>query len=103
MSRAKKNTTTAAPQPWHSMAPSTVLERFKSNLHGLTDQEAAERYQKNGPNRLPAYKRRGPAIRLFLQFHNLLIYVLIGAALLSLALGHGIDALVIAAVVLLNA
>ena len=49
------------------------------------------------PPRNPAYKR------FLLQFHNLLIYVLMAAGLVSIALGHPVDAIVIAAVVLVNA
>ncbi|MFN4194161.1 MAG: HAD-IC family P-type ATPase, partial [Tabrizicola sp.] len=41
--------------------------------------------------------------RFAAQFHNLLIYVLIAAGVLAALLGHGVDAVVIFAVVLLNA
>jgi magnesium-transporting ATPase (P-type) len=56
-----------------------------------------------GPNRLPQAARRGPLKRFLLQFHNLLIYALLAAAAMSAGLGHGIDAVVILGVVLLNA
>ncbi|MEQ9607433.1 MAG: HAD-IC family P-type ATPase, partial [Kiloniellaceae bacterium] len=42
-------------------------------------------------------------LRFVLQFHNLLIYVLLAAGLLAAAIGHVTDALVILAVVVVNA
>lgn len=75
-----------------------------SNLHsGLTHEVAAERLEKCGPNFLPSSRRQGPILRLLAQFHSPLIYVLIVAMLITLAIGHVIDAVVIAAVVLINA
>ena len=57
----------------------------------------------HGPNRLPAPPRRSALLRFLDQFRNLLIYVLLGSAAVSLALGHPVDAAVILAVVVLNA
>ena len=41
--------------------------------------------------------------RLFAQIHNLLIYVLLASAAIAALIGHGVDALVILAVVVVNA
>ena len=70
---------------------------------GLSDEEASERLAQFGPNRLPPPKVRGPLIRFLAQFNNLLIYVLLGAAALTAALGHWADTLVILAVAIVNA
>jgi calcium-translocating P-type ATPase len=70
---------------------------------GLTGPEAARRLAEHGPNRLPPVKSRGPVTRFLRQFHNVLIYVLIGAALVTGALQHWVDTGVILAVVLANA
>ncbi len=70
---------------------------------GLTDAEAAARLARFGSNELPSRQRAGPLKRLLAQFHNLLIYVLIGAAVTTGALGHTKDTLVILAVVIVNA
>ena len=56
-----------------------------------------------GRNSLPQPKRRGPWLRFALQFHNPLIYVLLGAGALTFALNDYVDAGVIAFVVLINA
>lgn len=70
---------------------------------GLSDEEAFERLAQFGPNRLPPPKARGPLIRFLAQFNNLLIYVLLGAAALTGALGHWTDTIVILAVAVVNA
>ncbi|MGE6696641.1 cation-transporting P-type ATPase [Hyphomonas sp. NPDC076900] len=70
---------------------------------GLTDEEAALRLEKYGPNRLPAPKGRHPVLRFLSHFHNVLIYVLIGAGLVTALLQHWIDTAVIFAVVIVNA
>jgi calcium-translocating P-type ATPase len=56
-----------------------------------------------GPNRLPEARSRGPLRRLLAQFHNVLIYVLLGAAVVTGSLQHWVDTGVILAVVLANA
>ncbi|QQQ80201.1 HAD-IC family P-type ATPase [Saccharothrix sp. 6-C] len=64
---------------------------------------AGERLASLGPNKLP--ERRGPGRlrRMLAQFHNPLIYVLLGAAALTAALGETVDASVVLGVVLVNA
>ena len=84
-------------------APEETLARLAVDLEGLDSGTAAERLQRYGPNRLPSPPKTGPLVRLLRQFHNLLIYVLLGSAGLSLLLGHLVDAGVILAVVLANA
>jgi magnesium-transporting ATPase (P-type) len=69
----------------------------------LTSDEAARRLASNGPNRLPAGKPRSLLKRVFAQFNNLLIYVLLASALVTVLLRHALDAVVILAVVVINA
>ncbi|SFF72721.1 HAD-IC family P-type ATPase [Blastococcus tunisiensis] len=70
---------------------------------GLSTAEAADRLRSAGPNVLPRLDRRGPWLRLLLQFHHPLIYILLVAAAVTLALGEVVDSGVILAVVLINA
>ena len=88
---------------WHALAADQALAALASNADGLTDGEAERRLAEHGPNRLPPPKRRSPLLRFLAQFHNLLIYVLLGAAVVTGMLGHWIDTGVILAVVLVNA
>ncbi|WP_343073907.1 HAD-IC family P-type ATPase [Phytoactinopolyspora mesophila] len=71
--------------------------------HGLDADEARRRLHQIGPNVLPRLSRRGPLVRLLLQFHHPLIYVLLAAAAATTAIGELVDASVILAVVVLNA
>lgn len=88
---------------WHSCDVDDAVRLLDSALQGLNEEEAAARLSRNGPNRLPAPEGKSALKRFFLQFNNLLIYVLLGAAVVSVALGHLVDAWVILAVVVLNA
>jgi magnesium-transporting ATPase (P-type) len=92
-----------AGKPWHAMASDEVLAHFATSTEGLSQQEAERRLSEHGPNRLPEAASRGPLIRLLAQFNSLLIYVLLAAAVLAALIGHYIDALVILAVVIVNA
>ncbi len=89
--------------PWHAISADGAITAQKSESSGLTDTEARERLSRFGPNQLPPPKRRGPVVRFFAQFHDLLIYVLLAAAVITALLEHWVDAQVILAVVLINA
>ncbi|MFG1888600.1 HAD-IC family P-type ATPase [Micromonospora sp. NPDC049051] len=71
--------------------------------HGLTDEEAAARLQRYGPNVLPRAAGGGALRRLLRQFHNPLIYVLVAAGVVTLLLAEYVDSAVIFGVVLVNA
>ncbi len=92
----------AAPA-WHAKSAETVLESLATTPNGLTAREAARRLSEQGPNRLPEPKGRGPLLRFLYQFHNVLIYVLMAAGLVTATLGHWVDTGVIFGVVLVNA
>jgi magnesium-transporting ATPase (P-type) len=94
---------TRSDEPWHARAADKVLAHFETGPEGLSEQEAGRRRATYGPNRLPEAATRGPLARLLAQFNSLLIWVLLGAAVLSALIGHPIDSLVIVAVVVVNA
>jgi len=88
---------------WHALPISAVMATLEAEPTGLTTEGAAARKTRFGANRLPEAPRRSALWRILLQFHNLLIYVLIGAAVLAAAIGHAVDAIVVLAVVVINA
>ena len=88
---------------WHARPASEVLAAFETGRRGLSAEEAIARKARFGPNRLPAARARSAILRFLSQFNNLLIYVLLVAAALALAIGEIADAVVVLAVVLLNA
>ncbi len=90
-------------QDWHAMSARDVLAQLESSEDGLSDGESATRLTNYGPNRLPEQRRRTAVERLLSQFNNLLIYILLGAVVVTGSIGHWIDAFVIAGVVVINA
>jgi magnesium-transporting ATPase (P-type) len=88
---------------WHARAAAEALADFASSRKGLSEDEARARLARHGPNRLRPPARRGALARFLLQFHNVLIYVLLGSAAITAALGHWVDTGVILGVVLINA
>ena len=81
---------------------SDILTRYDTSTNGLTTQEAKRRQVEYGPNQIEE-KKPTPLIVLFLsQFLDILIALLIIAAIASLAIGDVIDAGVIILAVLLN-
>jgi magnesium-transporting ATPase (P-type) len=94
---------TAEKADWHALASEAVLQRLESDAQGLPSEEAARRLRQFGPNCLPEVGQRGSLIRFLSQFNNVLIYVLIGAGVVTLLLQHLLDAAVIFGVVLVNA
>ncbi|KUJ80962.1 carbonate dehydratase [Ruegeria marisrubri] len=93
----------ATHQAWHALPAEAVLARLASDPYGLSEQEAARRLSRFGQNSLPGAQSAGPVRRFLRQFHNLLIYVLIAAAVITASLAHYVDTSVILAVVLVNA
>ncbi len=88
---------------WHALSADDALKQLNSNsAQGLNANEAANRLKTHGLNLLPTGKKQSAFMRFLLQFNNVLVYVLIGAAILKLFLGLWLDASIILAVVFLN-
>ena len=88
---------------WHGLSQEAALARLNTTTEGLRNSAASERLLQFGENRLKPAKRQGPFARFLQQFHNVLIYVLLGAGLVTALLGHWIDSGVIVGVVVINA
>ncbi|MCK9365705.1 MAG: HAD-IC family P-type ATPase [Metallibacterium scheffleri] len=88
----------------HAQDVASILAALHGNTQrGLDSVEAQARLARHGANRLPEAKGRGAWLRLALQFHNPLIYVLLAAAVLTLLLRDFTDSGVIVGVVIVNA
>lgn len=80
-----------------------LFRDLRCGEEGLTEEEAALRLKQNGPNELLAEARKSTA-RIFLeQFADFLVIVLIAAAAVSIALKDAESAVVILAVITMNA
>ena len=92
-----------ASEVWHHRAVDVVLTQLGTTTDGLSSAEAAKRLTADGANQLTEVHRIS-ALRIFAdQFKSLVIWILIGAGVLSGVLGEGVEAVAILAVVVLNA
>ena len=89
---------------WHQLPSASLLQEFNVDADsGLSDQEARQRLQTYGANRLTPRKGKGP-LRLFLaQFNQPLVYILLLSALITAFLREWVDSSVIFGVTLVNA
>lgn len=89
---------------WYSKSREDILKELGVDpKQGLPHQEAGERLEKHGPNKLKG-KPKKSLLSLFLaQLKDMLIYVLLGAALITMVIGEYVDAVIILIVVVLNA
>ncbi len=85
---------------WHALTVDKAFQELKSQPYGLNSTEVTERILQYGPNELQAAHRVSPWEILLEQFKNVLILILLGATGISLILGHGIESIVIAVIVL---
>ncbi|HEV7842601.1 MAG TPA: cation-transporting P-type ATPase, partial [Pyrinomonadaceae bacterium] len=86
--------------PFHTLSIESAFSRLESAPGGLTSAEAARRLAHFGPNELQAAYRVTPWHILFEQFKNVLIIILLIATALSFFLGHSLEAIAIAVIVL---
>lgn len=89
-------------RPWAS-APERVLATLDSSPDGLSTAEAEERLRAWGPNQIEDERAVHPTTILLRQFRSPLIYILIIAAAVTIALDEYVDAAVIALVLIFNA
>lgn len=80
-----------------------ILEQKQTQPEGLNQAEAAERLQKLGPNALPQKKGKPAWLRFLAHFNDVLIYILLAAAVMTAVMGHWVDTAVILGVTVINA
>ncbi len=93
----------AVDKPWHCLTGDEALRRLDAPANGLSTAQAAERRAIIGPNTIAETKPVSAWAIFFAQFKSILIWMLIGASVVSGVLGDATDSLVILAIVFLNA
>ena len=89
---------------WHSIDISEGLTKLTTNAtKGLSEQEADDRLSRYGENVLPEKKKESKLLRFFKHFNDILIYILLIAAVVTAVLGHWVDTIVIIIVAVVNA
>ena len=90
--------------PWYCLDPAESADQLEVDLQrGLSDVEADRRRERTGPNELVGEPKRPWWKRLLDQFRGVLILLLLGAAVISAAVGDFKDPIVIGVVVVINA
>ncbi len=89
---------------WFSKSAEAVLKELSVDLaNGLSEKEAIIRLNISGPNKLLAKKRKS-IFRMFLaQLKNWLIYILLGAVVITIFMAEYVDAAIILLVITINA
>ncbi len=101
---AKASTSLNGREPWHARDAREVLREFETTLErGLTTEQIIQRRARHGYNELPAQPPPTLWRRLFDQFNNFVVIILIAASLISALLGDWVEAAAILAIVGLNA
>ena len=90
-------------QAWYAVSPEQALFRLETDNEGLSETEAVVRLERYGPNRLRSVKETSVWKILRHQFASPLIYILLVAMVVTLAIQHWTDAIVIGAVIVINA
>ncbi|MBA4386864.1 MAG: ATPase [Verrucomicrobia bacterium] len=103
MHTGKKDTRidNAHPAPlWHNMTVEAVCSQLQTTPAGLNSAQYANLSAQHGPNELQAARGISPWSILLQQFSNVLIVILLIATVLSAFLGHGVESVAIAIIVL---
>ena len=101
MPTTSKNAGPAESAPvWHVLPLEAVFGHLESTPSGLSGAEASRRLAIYGPNELQGALRVSPWTLLLAQFKNVLIVILLVATVLSAFLGHAVEAVAIAVIVL---
>ncbi len=89
---------------WHAMSSTDVVQELETQPEeGLSSEEVKRRIEKFGPNELEEAPPTTFWELLWSQINSFVIYMLLGAALISALLGDTVEAIAIMAIVILNA
>lgn len=89
---------------WFNKDVEDTVKNLNSNIiNGLSSSDAKSRLEKNGPNKLAGKKKKSIIQLFFSQINDVMIYILIIAAIISAFMGEISDAIIILIVILVNA
>ncbi len=88
---------------WHALPPGEIAAALESDPEGLPGQRAEARRARVGPNQLEEAPPPSALLTFAGQFRSPLIYILVAACAVTVALGKYVDAAVIAVILVLNA
>ncbi|NLY77105.1 MAG: calcium-transporting P-type ATPase, PMR1-type [Tissierellia bacterium] len=89
---------------WFQKSKEDLIPELNTDLEkGLSENEAKQRLEKYGPNELKEEVKQSMLSKVIAQFKDFLILILIAASMVSFIVGEKVDAVVIIAIVIVNA
>lgn len=104
LDQARGTAARAAPPPWHTLSSQAVLDRLDVRPEeGLSPAQVRERRARYGPNAIAEGPRRGVLRLVGEQFADVMVLLLVAAAIVAGVVGEAQDVITILAIVVLNA
>jgi len=103
MTMDKKASMSVPAVAWHALSAEEVVRRVDVGPTGLKAAEVQQRLARNGQNELAMAETTGRWRILATQFASLIVWILIGAAIVSATFGEWVDAIAILVIVAMNA
>ncbi len=88
---------------WHTSSTDAIFKELQTHAAGLSTDEAAKRMQQYGPNQLQEKKKKPVWLLFLMQFKDVMILILMAAAIVSGVAGDLKDAIVILIIIIINA
>lgn len=88
---------------WHLLPLSEITQKLKTGPSGIDSTTATQRLSEYGENKIAEKKKKTLLHKLLNQFTDFMILILIAAAIISGILGDMTDAIIILAIVFINA
>lgn len=87
----------------YALSASDVVEELGGDVSaGLDEQEVRRRLERDSPNTVPDQPTASVLVLLARQFADAMVWLLIGAAVVSFVIGEGLDGAIILAIVVVN-
>lgn len=104
MTEANDDNTAPTSPEWHTLTAEQTLTHWQGNAEqGLSSAEVEARWERFGPNEIPEKARRGLGRIILAQFSDMMILILLAAAIISGVVGSVEDTIAILVIVMLNA
>lgn len=91
------------PLLWHTQSSEDVMQKLGTSSDGLSDQDAEKRHSDYGSNELCKKQKKSIGKMLLEQITDVMVLILIGAAILSMFLGEWTEAIVIFTIIVIDA
>src|ERR1044071_1866756 len=88
---------------WHTSTIEAVFKELQSSGHGLSTDEVTKRMQQYGANQLQEKKKKPVWLLFVMQFKDVMILILLVAAIISAVVGDVKDMIVIMIIIIINA